>query len=324
MKSHISPKGPGKCSAKTVSACPYSGDNGDENHFNTLQEAKEEYERRMSLRVFTTITKKQENGLIFKKNTSPYVEYKYEAPIKSYGKINPKILTEDSWKKFGFSGPNLLKMQANDKEMWFYNQASMMEVGKLNEDEKKAIKFFTSSAFASFNESIFSGNDINENERKTKQLLDSGLAKTPGVNRIVYRGLKAKPKNGTNFFGVNSDDDYKTAELKVKEYVEKNYKIGETVEYSGYQSTSLDPSHAVKWAERDGVVFEIINPAGVNITSISQTPEEMEVLMPRNTKYMVIGVQKTQDFPFSYKSKPSHIIQLIAVDENNEILTNEN
>lgn len=324
MKSHISPKGPDKCNAQTIDACPFSGESGTENHFNTIEEARSEYENRMSTRLFTNKIQKNKYNLKFEENNSPLTKFHYEAKVKASGKINPNELNKESWKDFGFSGPNLLKMKANKDELFLYNKASEQELKNLTENERNAIKFFTSSAFANFNRVIFGNLKINDKEQKEyynniANQIDNGLNKKPKLTRTVYRGVKTR----ASIFGINTTDDYQTKTNKINTYIDKNYNIGKTVDFEGYQSTSLDPSVAIDWADKDGIVFEIMTPNGVNITSISQNADETEVLMPRNTKYMVVGVQKPDEIPFSYKSKPSHIIQLVAVDENNNILTDD-
>lgn len=59
MKSHIGPNGPSRCKAEKGN-CPFGGESGEENHFNTIREAREEYDRRMSEThgVVTTLTAK--------------------------------------------------------------------------------------------------------------------------------------------------------------------------------------------------------------------------------------------------------------------------
>lgn len=323
MRSHISPKkGPAKCSAPTVKDCPFSGDSGTENHFNTIEEARTEYEKRMSNRLFTTNIKKDKYNIKFDENNSPLTQFNYEAKVKATGKINPKTLTKDSWKDFGFSGPNILKMKSTTSELFLYNKASEQELEKLTDEEKNSIKFFTSSAFANFNRTLFGKRKISKIEevkefKNNVKNIDSGLAKNPSnLTRIVYRGVKPT----ASAIGVDKDDTYKDKEEKINSYIDKNFEIGKTVDFKGYQSTSLDPQVATSWADKDGIVFEIMSPKGLNITSISQNAEETEVLMPRNTKYMIVGVQKSDELEFSYRSKPSHIIQLVAIDENNNIL----
>jgi hypothetical protein len=55
MKSHISPEGPGRCTARPGN-CPFGG---DENHFSTIAEARSAYQERLesAYRTLTTVTK---------------------------------------------------------------------------------------------------------------------------------------------------------------------------------------------------------------------------------------------------------------------------
>lgn len=318
--SHIGSKGPDRCTASVLENCPFYNKDGYENHFRTMKEAREEYERRMDDRIFTNKLNKKMMTLKFSENKSPLTSFNYARKMNIEGKINPKIINNDSWKEFGFSGPNILKMKATNNELKFYNQASVQEISVLSDREKEALQFFTSSSFADFNKYVFNATSIDKEKQAVfnniKETLDNALNKSPKISKIVYRGVKTS----ASVIGINEDDDYGKRMEKLNNYVNNNFKLGSKVAFSGYQSTALDPSVATSWAERDGIVFEIMSPNGVNLTSISRNPEETEVLMPRNTKYMVIGVQKGDDLPFSYRAKPSHIIQLVAIDDDNNVL----
>lgn len=54
-KYHVGPNGPGKCTAEEGN-CPYGGDSGLENHFDTMEKAQEHYERRLSDKYRDTAT----------------------------------------------------------------------------------------------------------------------------------------------------------------------------------------------------------------------------------------------------------------------------
>lgn len=306
---------PERCRAEK-GGCPYESSP----HFETRDEVLQHYESQRADDLIPTLSKEPSRLLTFSENNSTLSQFGYESRVKAEGKINPEELNEDSWRDFGFTGPEILKRKSSIDELTFYNMASDQELEQLTDEEKDAVEFFTSSDFAEFNRAVFNGGEVDpEKQEAFDELInkiDSGLGKNPGLTKVVYRGVKTR----ASAIGLTEDDDYYSTEKKVREYVEDNFKVGESVSFSGYQSTSLDPYVATSWAERDGIVFEIMSPKGVNITSISRNPEETEVLMPRNTRYMVVGVQDSKEIGFAYRSKPSHIIQLVAVDEDNNIL----
>lgn len=47
MRSHIGPEGPSRCKAKTPESCPFEPDGEGTNHFDTIAEARTEYENRL-------------------------------------------------------------------------------------------------------------------------------------------------------------------------------------------------------------------------------------------------------------------------------------
>lgn len=317
---HIGENGPRECDAQPGN-CPFKINGEETEHYPTYEKAQKSYETQMKPSLLPKTLRKNNEGITFQENNSPLTAFNYEVKIKPTGKISPEELDENSWKKFGFNGPNLINLKADDKLLTFYNQASVAEISKLKEKEKEALKFFTSSSFAEFNRYIF-GNPTKNQEKqekfeKIKESLDEGLKKSPQLNKIVYRGVKVR----ASVIGVKPDDDYFTKEKKVSKYVEETFQLGKPVSFDGYQSTSLDPKIATEWADKDGIVFEIMSPNGVNLTSLSKNPEETEILMPRKCRYVVVGVQTHDQLPFSYRRKPSHIIQLVAVDNENNILS---
>ena len=75
---------------------------------------------------------------------------------------------------------------------------------------------------------------------------------------------------------------------------------GGPITYAGFQSSSIDPSFAAKWAtgtEEHGLMLEIKSPRGAYIARQSGKPNEEEVLHAHNESYRVTGVrrQKVKD-----------------------------
>src|SRR5699024_4041978 len=65
-----------------------------------------------------------------------------------------------------------------------------------------------------------------------------------------------------------------------------------------------------------GLVYEILTPEGINITDKSHYTTEHEVVLPRDSKYIVAGVQKSQN--------GGACVQLVAVNNNGEVLAGTN
>lgn len=95
-----------------------------------------------------------------------------------------------------------------------------------------------------------------------------------------------------------------------------NHKIGEKVRFEGYASTTYDINIASGFGSSAGVIYEIKTPAGLNIIRNSEYDHELEVLMPRNSQYIVVGKKQA-----NFDGQDVSVIQMIAVDDNNNILT---
>ena len=116
---HVNSKGEaGKCSA-TVGACPFGGESGDENHFDTLAAAQVESERRLT---------EEHNPLASLKKAEPAT---INTPDLDYAGAEPKARTEEMVKDLEdaigkiVADGNLAKyldaMAANGKNRWTFS-----------------------------------------------------------------------------------------------------------------------------------------------------------------------------------------------------------
>lgn len=131
--------------------------------------------------------------------------------------------------------------------------------------------------------------------------VDSALTQGPGLQRIVYRGIGR----------VRGQD------FRVKEYINETYQIGKTVKFDSYLSTSRNPVIASSFGIC-GAVFEILTPEGMAIGNLSQHAREEEVLLPRGSRYVIVG--RKDNVARKKGGGPITVIQMVAVDENNAIL----
>lgn len=145
---------------------------------------------------------------------------------------------------------------------------------------------------------------------ETVNTLDSALEKAPRrKTRLLYKGVNAGSGMGKS--------------LTVQQWLTKEAKLGNTITFKGYQSTSESYETASETYARDNqsVIFEIRTPEGLNISSISSYPEEQEVLLPRNGRYIVVG---RRDYVPRSRGRKTTIVQLVAVNEKNEVLNGRN
>jgi len=101
--------------------------------------------------------------------------------------------------------------------------------------------------------------------------------------------------------------------------------LGQTISFSSYTSTSSCISVARNMSGNDssGMLFEILTPEGVNVTSVSEYRSEREVLLPRNQTYVVVGhkeIVNDEDYP-EYNQK---VVQLVAINSKGEVLDGTN
>lgn len=281
-KYHISPY-TGKvnrCFAKKT--CKFSKNGNEAIHYTTKKEAI--VASASNLKTFQTLQKQKRN--------------KTQLSIK--GKIDTTTLDNESYKKFGFEewvddgSPNALSAE----EEW---KQSEKECANLDEEAIKAIKRYSDRHTEWFNEKIYSGEYIKNPELKEQiELIDEALDRS-SQQRIVYRGVPID---------------------KAEEYEINNLNLGKTLNFKGYQSSSTNPVIAGNFTNMDkhGILFEIITPQGLNITSISNVSHESEVLLPRNSHYIVVGKQEGM---YSDTFGSFDKIQLVAVDKEGNILESE-
>jgi hypothetical protein len=71
-----------------------------------------------------------------------------------------------------------------------------------------------------------------------------------------------------------------------------------------------------------GILFEVLTPEGVNVTSVSEYKSECEVLLPRNQTYVVVGHKTIIDKYYPEDNKK--VVQLVAINSKGEVLDGTN
>lgn len=285
-------------------------------------------------------------------NEGELVDQNYFSGKRVSGTVNYNNLDENSYKEFGF------KEISDSPEDYYYmdrrlkvnledfEKLSQLELEQMSQTEKAALKFFTSNQYRWFNDAIYSNGkslkdefnafageppfeansygeynlsnaNIDKNAENVKiisEKLDEAFENAPKIQRVVYRGKKAHTRAFEKYGG------------DVGKWIEENAKLGQEVKFDGYQSTTADigiaASYSGQHAGDPGLIYEIMTPEGVNLSSISEYEEEREILLPRDSRYMVVGVHKNQKLN-SFEGK-AYVIQLVAINDKGEVLTGEN
>lgn len=277
-------------------------------------------------------------------------EYGYFARKQISGLVDYTKLDENSYKEFGFQDPSVER--EHRLRLDEIKRISAAELKPLTFGEKSALNFYTKSTYSWINKALFAnGSPVllearddeatpqfsNENKefdpqkhsvtdasRRSAELLrvftervDSAMSRAPLQQRVLYRGIKYTHEA---FHNYDWDDDF------VENYVEENYPLGREVRFDGYQSTSMDAGIAAGFASRRGLLFEIRSASGLSVSSISNAGAEEEVLLPRDSRYMIVGVHKKVDYKTAdayRKSNPTipniTVVQLVEIDEKGYI-----
>jgi hypothetical protein len=290
-------------------------------------------------------------GLTKKTYEGYLVEGGYFASQQLSGVIDYTKLDKDSYKEFGFQGSGVAHIRKEPKmgvdALW---NASSAELSEDRVADKRAMRTFTSSEYKWINSALFGEgtvlkqedeyqdvyNDIidpddvddenpvgymtryvNDKGRTDAHLeeitrrMDTVLSHAPGQQRIVYRGVNAAHRG----FGPHSVDDF----------VKYKYPLGQEVKFDGYQSTSYNPDIAAEYASGNGLVFEILASSGSHVTEVSRFYDEQEVILPRDSRFMVVGVHEKASYRTSSAENKDRIrgsitvVQMVEITEAGEI-----
>lgn len=265
---HITEDGPKRCST-TPDKCPILKKNPDAEHYEDIKDAYAAYEAEMGVQTFKGLQKTSEEEL------------------RSLGfrlhDVNPREHTSPS-------------------KIAEYAEKSRGDISRLSEEERRAIDFYTGSDYRRFQRVLFRRVEPTSSEREVYQEvmknLDAAIDKATREDKIVYRGMtgtatilepdfEAMEEDFDAFMDADWDhDDFDEDpfedgyDTKLNEYVEEKLRVGKTVEFEGYQSTTLSPFVASDYAT-GGILFEIKTPEGLNVMSESNFQNEEEVILPR-------------------------------------------
>jgi hypothetical protein len=156
--------------------------------------------------------------------------------------------------------------------------------------ESAALKGYTLTDYRHLNSPLWHGKPLAPAQVKQVGHLDAIFARQKPLEQPVrcWRGF--------------SGDEKRTKEILAQ--MKKAQKAGTVVEWPGYTSTSIHPGLGRAFGM---VRFEIQVRHGVYLEGFSGVRGEHEMLLPRGSRFRVLGVQKVQLTP---SSKPETVIQL--------------
>jgi hypothetical protein len=303
-----------------------------------------------------TSTQQSELGLTVNKVTGGFVEGKYVQPQIIDGVIDYTKLDENSYKAFGFNevkttaGESHKLKSTEDKSerneetgymMHTLEELSQAELKDMSPEQRAALRMFTSNEYEWINASLYAKKDFRLSEsdpehqpyfvgaklepnahygstshtpemlREVVTHMDAALENAPRVQRLVYRGMS--PGNAA-FKQTSTPAPYD--KTNVEHWMDENIVLGKEMVFDGYQSSSMDGHVAMDYSGSGGVVYEILTSEGANVVSVSEYDHENEVILPRNSRYMVVGVHRGVDIGWT---KGSNLVQLVAITETGAV-----
>jgi hypothetical protein len=185
-----------------------------------------------------------------------------------------------------------LDMTLDEQDIHYFNQdvthidyekMSLDFANKLNAEELRAIAHYADSGYKPINLSLIKGEDI---KPEYINAIDSTIAKALPVDKTVYRGIK------NNF----------------------PYKVGDTVKFPMYLSTSFNPHKAVEFTEKENptiLLFQTKQGAPISLVH-----KEMEIVLPRDSEFTLTEVVTTDftcvypdtDYTVSYPNATIYIL----------------
>lgn len=296
-------------------------------------------------------------GIYTTYNKGILVDNDYFAPTTITGVIRYNNLDEESYKNFGFE-----EVSHHPKESFYrdslytleaMNNLSRMELSSIDDKEKAAIRYFTSSNYEWINDALYKGSlhsvddgfdedfgyEIAKHDKNIDGPFFSGDKILPNSyyeydhknEKAFYETLslldnameKAPKKQRVVYRGLSALNTFlQDQDITAEEWLDDSMKLGQEIKFEGYQSSTPDFRAVTGFAcdSDGGIIFEIRTPEGLNITSISEVETEKEILLPRSARYMVVGVHKN----LTVLDDTVHLVQLVAINDDGEILDGTN
>ena len=194
---------------------------------------------------------------------------------------------------------------------------------KLTEDEKASVRYYTGSGYkdvmnyiygrprratsrigypdGTFKENIVNENMTDEEHNQYMEKIINDMNKAIGLSRelespqIVYRAMVAHDDKMQIRQQIESEE--------MDSFIDSNFQVGDTFYRKAVTSATTDPAVAVSFfltngADKmgNGVIIEYLTKQGARISKESGTSshiaDEMEVLLPPETKFKVVNIHR--------------------------------
>lgn len=272
------------------------------------------------------------------------------------GVLNYHALDEDSYQRFGFKSPDRMRDSLSSfnghmaNTMFFgegEGQIIKTESDLLSDSDKYFTRSYSSDSYW-INNGLY--RDCKTSEDYTGEynpLLNSKMTcldsrgekfqqKTDTINETLHQGLCRGLDVATNkgiglqrtvYRGIGSSN-VRTSDGTVVNDCE----LGQELKFDGFTSTTLNPSVAFMFNNRDTVptILEIKSGSGVALNSdIGINDYEAEVLLPRGSRFVVVGKQTVakqllKSDEIQNPEAKVNVVQLVEINEEGEIVDHHN
>lgn len=185
----------------------------------------------------------------------------------------------------------------------------------LTPDERGAFNSYTQSGWQTLNAQLRDGETLTLANQRLAEQLDAGIAKAGAFAEpvTVYRGIKIGDRaivgHGAALAGRSKAEYEELVDGLTADWAQREFKPGSVFESRGFQSTSfsilpaLDASLDKRTA---GLLFEVRAKRGAYLDhakGLSTRDDEYELLLPRSTRYRVLGVLRRVTFEDDYERR---------------------
>eukprot|EP01124_Arcella_intermedia_P028948 TRINITY_DN6008_c0_g1_i6.p1 TRINITY_DN6008_c0_g1~~TRINITY_DN6008_c0_g1_i6.p1 ORF type:complete len:291 (+),score=106.34 TRINITY_DN6008_c0_g1_i6:1-873(+) len=170
---------------------------------------------------------------------------------------------------------NNLEFILNEIDIWYDGWKYEDNPFNLIEDEAKAIALYTHDCFGSKEDNFYF--QLNNSLRKREL---NEMKSLEGYLYFLYKALDKLPNYATTIYrGIPN-------ELKSK--IEKEYKLGRPIHWSGFSSGTENIQVAKEFAGEKGIIFKIKVQNGKSIEHCSILPKEKEILLSPHIQFKVV------------------------------------
>jgi hypothetical protein len=175
----------------------------------------------------------------------------------------------------------------------------------LSERQAEHVRAYSfSNGWKTLNEALRDGQPLTSEQRQQVRSLDDAIESAPPISETVYRGVNFGSEgmpNGALLAGFSQKEREGMIRNSLASYAEKRFAPGSEFSLGGYQSTATNVEPALDASvnrNSPGIIFEIHATKGLRLKGLQADAvnDEDEILLPRNTRYRVIGVSRSVEF----------------------------